>query len=199
MDILVRTEAFRRAPVLCRWRAVLPVITLLGFGLLPPHGVAAAFANDALSREHGIKAAFLYNFAKFIEWPAEIETSQAPFVVCLLGRPAFSAAMHTIEGKSVRGKMLVVKDISGEAAFQDCQLMVFSDTYARQIEMYAPRTSSLAILTVADTPQFAGSGGAIGYYIEGDKVRFEINTEVTKNHGLSVSSRLLNVAGRIVR
>lgn len=137
------------------------------------------------SSEDAVKAAFVFNFAKLTTFPS----SGGPIVIGVIGS---SSAGDTIEsvvnGKSASGRSIVVKHI-GAGAAKGCQ-MVF---------VCAPGGGSAAgspsgVLTVGESPGFAGGGGCIGFTVDGGKVRFEINTANIKRAHLQVDGKLVNLA-----
>jgi hypothetical protein len=173
-------------------------VTLLALTLGLRHAIAVDVAESAPSREQRIKAAFLYNFAKFVEWPDRVESSVSSFAVCLLGWPTFATAVDTIDGKMVRGKPIVVKTVVDETAIKDCQIVFLDDAHRDSVITAAALHRKYGILTVSESADFASSGGMIGMYVHGDKVRFRVNTGAAKRSGLTVSSRLLNIADRVI-
>lgn len=174
---------------------VLAVMLLLSV----PFGMALGDSVVEPTREQRIKAAFLYNFAKFIEWPDTRGQEREVFSLCLLGDSDLQFAADTIRGKSVHGKVLLVKTIQDEFVVAECEMVYVGVPYAERIGDLAELWQAHDVLTVAESPEFAIAGGAIGFFIEDDQLRFIINERAAIRHRLAISSRLLRIAKRVVR
>jgi hypothetical protein len=161
----------------------------------------AAVARGApqVSREYEIKAGFLYNFLKFIEWPEEpLAETQAPVTVCLVGADPFGEALDALNGKPVRGRPISIRRFQAPQGIERCRMVFVSVSEKdRLVEVLAPLERS-RVLTVSDLDDFTQAGGMIQFVVEGNKVRFEINLDAAERVGLKVSSKLLNIA-RTVR
>lgn len=159
-------------------------------GALPPAAAAE------MSREYRIKAAFLYNFAKFTRWPAEsFRDSDAPLDICVFGQDPFGAALQSIAGKTIRGRKVAVHRVDSVEAGAGCHLLFISDSEARRLTGILKSLRGRPVLTIADMPDFARAGGIINLKTnQDDKVRFEINVGTAKRAGLKISSKLLNLA-----
>lgn len=148
--------------------------------------------------ESYVKAAFLYNFAKFVEWPAgTFENPEAPVVLCILGKDPFGPALRTIENKTVgKRKLFIVKrlELSGK---ENIHILFVSTSEKKNAASILSALRNRPVLTVSDTQGFAHSGGMICLIKADRKIRFEINVRAAKLSGLKISSRLLKLA-RIV-
>lgn len=168
-------------------------ILLLALGLFP------ANAHLQESREYLLKAAFLYNFAKFVEWPADsFKNESAPIHLVILGPDPFGSALETIREKSVKGRKLVIKRISRIENLEDCHLLFISASEKSQIRAILNTLRGNSILTISDLEKFTHLGGIIGLITLDNKIRFEINLEVAQRNRLKISSELLELA-KIVR
>ncbi len=158
-------------------------------------GVARAGSREP-SREYRIKAAFIYNFAKFTRWPAgSFSDSEAPLDICIYGEDPFGGALDTVAGNIIRGRKVAVRRIAAIEASDGCHLLFISDSEAERLTGILAALNDRPVLTVADMPDFARAGGIINLQTsEEDKVRFEINTGIAKRAGLKFSSKLLNLA-----
>ncbi len=158
--------------------------------LAPPRGVAEPVG------EYSVKAAFLLNFARLVQWPGSaFEGLQAPVVVGFLGADAFEAARAAgIEKKRVGDRPLEIRRISGASEALRCHLVFLSDGDRTRPESLLEETRESSVLTVGEMEGFAQKGGIINFYREGKKVRFEINTVAAQQAGLRISSRLLGLA-----
>ena len=159
-------------------------------------GVRAA---PAPSREYQIKAVFLYNFVQFVDWPAKAFAGpDEPIRIGILGDDPFGPAIdEAVRGESVRSRPLVVIRARSLEELADCQLIFFAKSEGRDVAEQIARLGGRPVLMVGDDPDFARRGGAIAFYPEGKRIRFEINVEVARRLGLKMSSELLEL-GKIV-
>ncbi len=157
-------------------------------------------AEAAPSREYQIKAAFLLNFTQFVAWPAgAFASDDAPLVIGVLGDDPFGPALEeTVRGERVRTHPIVVKRSRRAADLADCQLVFVCRSERSRTAEILRILGGRPALTVSETDDFAKRGGIINFYLEGRKVRFEINAEAAQREGLKISSQLLSL-GRIVR
>ncbi len=157
--------------------------------LLLPTGI---FAQSSGSAEYQVKAAFIYNFAKFVEWPDESHDNV--LVLCVLGEGSFRDTLNTIKGKVIRGKRLQVKRVKSIQDLKDCNILFITSSEKYNISHHIYDLDGLSILTVGDTEGFAEQGVIINLYIENNKVRFKVNIEAARRANLKLSSRLLKLA-----
>jgi hypothetical protein len=142
-----------------------------------------------VSREYQVKAAFLYNFAKFVEWPPS--ALAGPLTICIAGRNPLGAALDdVVSGETVGGRPIHTRIILEPEP--GCHVMFIPDGAAASAYLRASRGAPT--LTVGETPAFIGIGGIISFFVEDGKVRFEINPEAAERAQLRVSSRLLQLA-----
>lgn len=154
--------------------------------------------SESAMPEDEIKAAFLFNFAKFIEWPP-IPGNDGPLVLCVLGRDAFAATLeHTVQNKRVNGRPLVVKHLAGPQESKGCQVVFFCGNDKNRLKQLLDSLPSTSILTVGEADQFAQRGGMINFVKDANRLRFDINVDAASRAGIRISSRLLQLA-RIVR
>lgn len=166
------------------------VTAAVGAGAL----VAALAASAAAQDEYGVKAAFLFNFAKFVEWPADaFAAPDAGLVMCVAGAGDVDAAVQgTVKGKLVNGRPIEVRRVS-DGDVRSCHLLFVADGRARAAELVEGARSA-SVLTVGETPGFTQLGGVINFTTEDNKVRFEINEDAAKKARLKISSKLLSLA-----
>ncbi len=159
-------------------------------------GALAPAAAAETSREYLIKAAFLYNFAKFTEWPAgSFPDSAAPLDVCVFGADPFGGALESIAGKTIRGRRVAVHKVASIEAGAACHLLFISASEATRLTGILESLRGRPVLTIAEIPGFARSGGIINLKTNpDDRIRFEINIGIAKRVGLRLSSKLLNLA-----
>jgi len=143
--------------------------------------------------EYQVKAAFLLNFTKFIEWPAtEFETSNSPMEICILGSDPFGETLdQMVKGETVHGRPVVVRRLKRPPGPKSCHVLFASSI---DKEMHALTDVSAGVLTVGEGPGFLRDGGIIGFVIENRRVRFDVNQAAAEKAGLKISSKLLAVA-----
>lgn len=152
--------------------------------------------GDDDSREYQLKAAFIYNFGQFIEWPDKaFSDSGGTFVVAVIGPDPFGDALqNAMQGKKVGDRPIVVKHFESADQAGGCQLLFVpaaeDDGLAEIFKAIADRS----ILTVGESTSFLSAGGTIQFLIENNKIRFEINLDSANKAGLRISSRLLSLA-----
>jgi hypothetical protein len=152
---------------------------------------ATALAAQDVSLEYRVKAAYLFNFTKFVEWPAGALGEDGPFTICIAERNPFGPALAMmLNGESTQGRRLTTRVV--RTAADTCQvLFVPRDVEAGPM---LRRLSGAPVLTVGEAPGFLQQGGAINFVVEGGKVRFEINQNAAQRGQLRVSSRLLRLS-----
>jgi hypothetical protein len=157
-----------------------------------------ALAVNALAAEpkleYEVKAAFLLNFTRFIEWPASaFESANSPFAICVMGDDPFGNTLdQVVEGESVGGHRLVAQRIDRAPAPKECQVLFVRKTGKDVAAILAD--IGPGVLTVSDQDGFLREGGMIAFVIEDRHVRFDINLRAAVRASLTMSSRLLNVA-----
>ncbi len=157
-----------------------------------------ADAKASASREYRIKAAFLYNFAKFTVWPAAaFADAKAPLRLCVLGEDPFHGALAALEGRTVKNRPIVASRPASADSLGQCHLLFVSASEHGRLATILESLRGMPVLAVGDTPGFARSGGTIRLEIVSNKVRFEINVGAAQNAKLKIDSRLLRL-GRIV-
>jgi len=152
---------------------------------------AAESAEDRL--EYQVKAAFLFNFLKFVEWPAA--TNDAPWVIGILGHDPFGGALEeTVRGKIINGRPVEVRRYSRPADVKDCNILFIGRAdYERMGASAQPILQQPGLLTVGEAPGFLKSGGTINFYLQDNRVHFEIQPSVAHSAGLRVSAQLLKL------
>jgi hypothetical protein len=161
--------------------------------------LVAPIGAQAQSKEYQIKAAFLYNFAQFVDWPATaFADSAAPFYIGILGDDPFGAALdETIQGEAINNHKIIVVRSQNVADLKNCEMIFVSKSEKKHVTEILSDLDSKPILKVSEVDGFAQDGGSINFYLEGTKVRFEINPSATQSDGLKISSQLLSL-GKIV-
>ncbi len=164
-----------------------------------PEAVAQV-SDSSDSSEYLIKAGFIYNFAKFVDWPATAFAQ--PIVIGILGTDPFGNLIDRIvENKKIGARGFVVKRLKWNTDLKDlkeCKILFVGASEKAHIDDVVQIVKSLPILTVGETPGFAERGGVIRFVLEDNRVRFEINVEAAHQADLTISSRLLTLA-RIIQ
>jgi hypothetical protein len=156
-------------------------------------------SGAALPSDIQVKAAMVYNMAKFVDWPSDAFSGEnAPFTLCVMGKGPLGTATEALKGKTVKNRKLVIKAIEQVDEANGCQILVIGDSARRQVPVALDRLRKQSILTISDLPKFAVNGGAVGFVDQDGKVRFEINLETAQNARVKISSQLLKLA-KIVR
>jgi hypothetical protein len=175
---------------------VLGFATLLALGAGPPTRVAADEPPGSASREYQIKAAFLYNFCQFVQWPdAAFPAPNAPLIIGILGDDPFGGTLDAIiRGERVGRHELVIERYQRPGEIGPCHVLFVSRSMAGQLEAALAAVRGRSVLTVGETPGFASVGGAIRLVTEDNRVRLRINLEAARAAKLAISSRLLRMA-----
>lgn len=162
-------------------------------GLARAHPTSAAAGPDAICQ---VKAAFLLNFIRFVDWPAD--TSRTPagsWQVAVIGDPCFAHALsHLVAGKTVKDRSLTVRSVRRLEDAYPCHALFVGPGTDANVRAAAAPDSGRAILTVGEQGLFARSGGMIWFLLGEDRVRFAINNDAARRAGLKVSSKLLDLA-----
>lgn len=174
----------------CRIFSTILILTLIisAVVILPTRG------QERKLDEYEVKAVFIYNLAKFIEWPDKAFDHSSTLTLYILGDDPFGTYLDAIRGKLIKGKSVVVKKIDSPDALKNVGILFISSSEKEQLQDILKRISHRPILTVGDTPSFAKRGVMVNFYIENNKIRFEINMEAAKLAGLKISSNLLKMS-----
>jgi hypothetical protein len=177
-----------------RWLMVVAISWALV--LLPVLGAQVSKPTD-----YDVKAVYLYNFGRFVEWPGNATASSGDsFTICILGQDPFGAALDaTFAGETIGGKSIAARRIATPQESGNCQILFVSAAEETRLLKIIETLDKEAILTVSDMPQFSQKGGMIQFVLEGKKVRFEVNLTAVRHAGLTLSSELLKVATTVRR
>ncbi len=162
--------------------------------ILLPGILAPSSAGSAPVMEYRVKAALLYNFAKFVEWP-DASGPQSSWVIGVLGVDPFGDALeHTMRDKMVRGKRIEIRRFATPSELEDCHILFVSDSEARSLPEILDHLNGRPILTVSDMERFARQGGMVSIVEENDRLRFRINVDAAEQSSLTISSKMLGLA-----
>lgn len=167
---------------------ILTLLTLMG-------GVSGIEAQ-AQADEYQVKAAFLFNFVKFVEWPPEaFSDDNTSFVIGVIGDDPFGGALdQSVSGKSVNGRQLSVRRLKWGEDLRGCHILFISSSERKRLAQIISSLRGASVLTVSDIDQFNQQGGIINFILVASRVRFEINADVAEQGRLKISSKLLTLA-----
>lgn len=156
---------------------------------------------QATAEEYQIKAAFLYHFAQFVEWPdSTLNGRDLSLNLCIFdGDPHLLELRNSIEGKSIGSRVFHVRPLSQAQEIQGCQILFLSRDEARRQSAMLKSLRCLPVLTVGETSNFLAEGGMIRFHTEDNKIRFDINLGSADLSHLKISSRLLLLATSVNR
>jgi hypothetical protein len=173
------------------------VVVSIALATLIAAPALAAYSHAEVTSDVVVKAALLFNFAKFAEWPAL--PPSASILVCIVGDDGIAAALvETVRGQSISGHPIEVRRSPDSAVWRVCHLMFIAEAETRRFAGGLGGIKMLPVLTVSDGKGFARAGGIIELYIESGRMRFAINLDAAESSGLRLSSRLLGLA-KVVR
>jgi len=155
-------------------------------------GMMPAPAHAGLN-EYELKAAYISQIAKFVEWPP----SNAPLRLCVVGGNPFGEALETIRGKPVNERKIEIRLLDMRADIHECAMLFVATPAERHLERIVALSRGTGMLTMGDTEGFAQRGAMLNFFPEQGKLRFEINLEAARHGGVRISSKLLSLA-RIV-
>jgi hypothetical protein len=169
------------------------VSLFLGFLIL--FGVGkTVYGESPQQKEYAIKAAFLYNFAKFVEWPKESFENPKNVLLCVLGKNPFGSALHKMQGKEIQGRKLKVTQTERAEDIGKYHIVFVGRSEKDDVAEILANLKGHSVLTVGDMEGFAHQGGMINFIMKQRKVRFEINADAAEQAGLKISSKLLKLA-----
>jgi hypothetical protein len=171
--------------------------TLLSLAFLAATGpFPLAAQTDVAPTEYQVKAVFLYNFAKFVDWPPEsFRPGDATFVVGMVGSdPIEDDLKGILEGKTVKDRKITFRRIQDIADSRECQILYVAASEKKNLDRILQAVAGRPILIVSDMKNFIQLGGMIGFKLDDSKVRFDINQTVSSAANLKISAQLLKVA-----
>ena len=155
----------------------------------------AARAEEPEFDEYHVKAAFLYNFSKFVEWPPSAFASpREPIAICIAGQDPFGPILDDlVRGKKIGDRDLVVKRLPDARQASSCQILFIGAAERKRAHALLEGLPPY-ILTVGETPDFTAQGGIVAFALEGTHLRFQIALETAQRAKLHISSKLLSLA-----
>ena len=182
-----------------RTKCVPPGLRSLGLGLLLG-GLVGASAPAQSVNEYQMKAAYVYNLAKFVEWPADtFKTARDPIGICVLGQsPIFAPLSEAVNGEMIDDHKLSVRQVSDVGQAGHCQILFVGSADRKYLQFVLQDQRTAGILTVGEKPAFAAEGGVVAFALVDNRVQIEINLEAAERQKLRISPKLLSLA-RIVK
>ena len=162
-------------------------------------GPSCLHAQRSNPGEYEVKAAYIYDFGKFVAWPAKVAPAD-DFPICVLGEDPFGATFDaTIAGETINGKKVVINRIAKPQEAVSCRILFISGSEESQLKEILAALDKASVLTVSDISQFTRRGGMIQFVTDANRVRFEVNVTTAERAGLTLSSQLLKVAINVRR
>lgn len=194
VSILSAARALRARAA--RWRGLLALLALLS-----SVAQVAVSSDLSASREYQLKAAFVYNFTKFIEWPPQsFPGASDSIVVGVLGDSPFGAQLaQVVKDRRVNGRGIVVKRVDTAAEARSVHLLFVGAMQDGHFDEIEPGLAGSAVVTIGESSSFAGRGRTINFVLEDDKLRFEINMDSAEHAGLRISAQLQKLAKAILK
>jgi YfiR/HmsC-like len=170
--------------------AVVLVLLFLGQSLSPAQTMS----------EYQVKAAYLYNFAKFVEWPGGAFSSPtAPLQFCVLNDQAFESELNRlVTGKAIAGRPANVTSVRNAEESRRCHILFINSSQRGQVRHVLEVLRDTSVLTVGETQGFVEEGGIINFVLQDDRVQFQVNHKAAAQAALHISSRLLSVAKLVI-
>jgi hypothetical protein len=188
--------AIRLRPPSHRGKILLVFVTLVST-LGRPSLIALSAAQSTAPTQDDVEAAYLFNFAKFVTWPANSRANVLN--ICILGKDPFGATLDNIvAGETIEGRRLAVLRLPRATSAAPCSILFINESEASHVDKDLSAVAKLPILTVSDISGFMRDGGTIEFVLSDKRVRFEVNLSAARRHGIVLSSQLLKVANEVV-
>jgi hypothetical protein len=162
-------------------------------------GSLLAGPADKPMDEYRVKAGFVYNFVKFVEWPSEAFRSPAePYGICVLGEDRFSGSLEgTVAGREVAGRPIVVRHVSAVKQVKGCHVLYISSAGSKRIPPLPADVTAPGVLTIGESDDSAAHGAVINLKLAAGRIRFDINVGAAERSRLRISSQLLKLADNV--
>lgn len=153
-------------------------------------------AAGVIDREYPLKAAYLYNFGTYIEWPEfAFADPTASLVIGILGHDSFGTELDQLARRKIGNRPVEIRHLSDPSGAVECHILfVAASVSGPQLQETFAKVRGLPVLCVGESPGFSKAGGEIGFFVQENKLRFEINIHAARQQGLKISSKLLGVA-----
>lgn len=172
-------------------------ISMLLLAMISCPGKVSCDENPKPS-EYEVKAAYIYNFARYVEWPSGAFQDQSKSIhVCVIGDDPFGPSLTALNGKRVGERSVRIRRNTSLHDVRGCEILFISSSEEENLAHIVKAINGALVLTIGDSEGFARKGVMINFYMENNRVRFEINPKTAMRAGLRISSKLLRIA-RIV-
>jgi len=159
----------------------------------------SGWAESKHLNEYEVKAAYLYNFAKYVDWPASTPRREnASLTICIVGKSPLNDVIETLAGKTIKNRRLVIRQFSRIEDLSECNILFVNAAVKTSLTQLLASISPRSILTVSDCKGFAAAGGMIELVPAGDKIKFDINNRAAQLVNLRISSHLLRLATTVL-
>ena len=185
----------RWAMKIARMKSRIPFLLVLTMGFYVINLMAQTTA-----KEYRIKAAFLFNFANYVEWPPEtFKEANSPLTYCTVGEDPFEGVLdQSLNAKSVGTHPLRVQHLKAPENFQGCQIVFIGANEKKRIAAILETLKQAPVLVVGESSHFVQQGGTVGFLSEENTVRFEVNLDAAQRARLNISATLLSVAKTVI-
>lgn len=159
--------------------------------------ISSAAGQESKPSEYQVKATYLYNFSRFVEWPQQPgpATQSDNFLICVLGNNPFGSTLNDlVANESIEGKSVETKQVLAAADAAKCRVLFISLSEEGRLKAILAGLRNSSVLTVSDLPRFVEKGGMIQFVVEDNRVRFQVNATTARRAGLVMSSELLKLA-----
>jgi hypothetical protein len=185
--------------------AALVIVSCLAFGLASAGGQTPAETPPASGSvnpqyEYNVKAAFLYSFGRYVEWPQNAFAGKdAPFVIGIFGENPFGEVLDRIaQTKTIQGRRIVVRKVDSMDKLLVCHILfVPRSATMEQQRRIIDKTTDKPVLLVGEIPRFAEFGGDMNFFLDGDRVRFEINVDTIHRDKMQIDAKLLSLGKKV--
>jgi uncharacterized protein DUF4154 len=189
------SQRISRGHGMCRHERLLPRLAfiVLTWAVIGSPGMQG---QNAKPTEYDVKATYLYNFTRFVEWPVQgLQGGSDSFAICVLGDNPFGPALQTtVAQETIAGKSVVAKQVPTPQDAANCRVLFISSSENKRLKQILTSLGTASVLTVSDLPKFTERGGMVQFVVDGSRIRFEVNSATAERAGLTLSSELLKVA-----
>jgi hypothetical protein len=175
------------------------VVLLFALSLFQATGQHSPIVSSA--RELEVKSAFLFNFLKYVEWPASrAADTNAPLIVGIPGNDPITSHLRKIaQGRTVNGRSLEIRSLAGRENVDGIHVLWVGAIRGKQEEDWLCSVAGKNVLTIGETEAFTQKGGIITFVMEGDKIRFDVNMKAARRQGVMVRAQLQKLARKLNR
>jgi hypothetical protein len=175
-------------------------VTVFSLFLILFLGSPSNLPANSTAEEYAVKAAFLFHFAQFVDWPEEtFKDAKSPLTYCTIGDDPFHGSLDAaLNGKSIGARSFRVQHFKLAQEIQECQVLFIGAGEREFLPAILAGIKGKSALTVGESEHFVLEGGMIGFLLEENKIRFEINLETAERAKLKISARLLVLAKSVI-